>query len=305
MKRTRTVTSIALVLVLTTLLAVGSMAIEALAAEETEPAETIEVSVADLLSGYEEGDADHVADTLRPVLATDTEDLVIAPAPQAKYYSAGQFDITVNGVTLDAQGCAMVPLRKVAEALGYTVTWNGDDTVTVDSGKMHTTVTFGEDLYFATTSIEGMVGMTAPFSLGVPPYCVNGITYVPLGLFEVLEGNEEGFFLVYDNDVVIDAQVYDELPIDDYRSPAEPVDVVIVSVEEDFTGGDLAALLEKYDMTVVYDYQSFSVYAFRLPKALAGQEMADFLDKLESEEKVLFAEPDSVIYLDDPVTDLY
>ena len=38
----------------------------------------------------------------------------------------------------------------------FTVTWNGDGTVTVDSGEMHTTITIGEDSYQAITSIEGL-----------------------------------------------------------------------------------------------------------------------------------------------------
>ena len=73
-----------------------------------------------------------------------------------------------------------VPLRAVAEALGFTVTWNGDGTVTVDSGEMHSVITIGEDRYQAVTSIEGAVGATGPLQLGAPPYVIHGTTYVPL-----------------------------------------------------------------------------------------------------------------------------
>lgn len=284
MKNLKPIVSLTLAAALTATLAVG-----ALAAEETEPLETIEVSVDDLMAGYDEGMADHLADTLRPVLAANPEDapLVIAPAPQSRNYSAGQYDITVNGATLDVQASVMVPLRKVAEAMGYTVTWHGDTkSVTVETGKMHTEVVLGRDLYFATTSMEGMVGMTAPFSLGVPPYCVDGVTYVPLGLFEVLEGNVEGMFTVKEDEIVIDTD-------------ADKVGVVIVSVEEKLTEEELNALLKKYNMTVLYDYQNFNMYAFRLEKALDRAEMAAFCEKLEGEDKVLSAEPDQKMELMD------
>ena len=84
----------------------------------------------------------------------------------------------------------MVPLRVIAQSLGFTVTWNGDGTVTVDSGEMHMTITIGEDSYQAITSIEGAVGATAPLSLGAAPYVVDGTTYVPLEMFNVLLGND-------------------------------------------------------------------------------------------------------------------
>lgn len=84
----------------------------------------------------------------------------------------------------------MVPLRALAENLGFTVTWNGSS-IRVDSGRVHTDVTPGVDRYVITTSLDGMVGMSAPFSLGCPPCVSNGITYVPLALFDALLGSED------------------------------------------------------------------------------------------------------------------
>lgn len=77
----------------------------------------------------------------------------------------------------------------------------------------------------------------------------------------------------------------------------DTVDVVIVSVEEKFTPEQLDTLLKKYNMTVVYDYQSFHMYAFRLEKALNRADMDTFLAQLEQEEGILFAEPDSKMEL--------
>lgn len=57
----------------------------------------------------------------------------------------------------------MVPLRAVAEPLGFTVTWD-NGSVLVDNGTIHTKVTIGVDRYTITTSKETLVGMSAPFS---------------------------------------------------------------------------------------------------------------------------------------------
>lgn len=54
---------------------------------------------------------------------------------------------------------------------------------------MHTDIRIGVDSYFVSTSIEGVAGMSGPFSLGAAPYVTNGVTYVPLELFRPLLGN--------------------------------------------------------------------------------------------------------------------
>ena len=89
-----------------------------------------------------------------------------APAPESAAYG---YPLELNGAAAAADVPVMVPLRAVAEALGFTVTWNGDGTVTVDSGEMHSVITIGEDRYQAVTSIEGAVGATGPLQLGAPP----------------------------------------------------------------------------------------------------------------------------------------
>lgn len=104
--------------------------------------------------------------------------------------AASGYTLQVNGTSTDIDVCVMVPLRALAEELGFTVTWNGSS-VRVDTGDVHTDVTIGVDRYVITTSHEDMVGMSAPFSLGCAPYATNGVTYVPLSLFDALLGNQE------------------------------------------------------------------------------------------------------------------
>ena len=52
------------------------------------------------------------------VVQTDTSDALSS--------SSSQYAIQINGEVLDATACIMVPLRAVAEPLGFSVTWNRD-----------------------------------------------------------------------------------------------------------------------------------------------------------------------------------
>lgn len=131
-----------------------------------------------------------------PAFAAPGEPSPISPAPEAGPRPG--YSLRIDGENTGVRACIMVPLRPVAEQLGFTVTWNGDGTILLDDGTMHSTLTVGEDLYQVVTSVEGMVGMSAPFSLGMAPCVVKDTTYVPLGLFEALLGSQEGAVTVED-----------------------------------------------------------------------------------------------------------
>lgn len=150
-----------------------------------------------------------------PAFAAETE----SPAPiseppavlsETPEETAGRYTFEINGEDVSVDAVIMVPLRVIAQSLGFTVTWNGDGTVTVDSGEMHMTITIGEDSYQAITSIEGAVGATAPLSLGAAPYVVDGTTYVPLEMFNVLLGNDAGD--LEDGKIVIHAENNVQIP---------------------------------------------------------------------------------------------
>ena len=121
-------------------------------------------------------------------LAVDTSPAPIAPAPEQDWGYA----IYVDGKDTGKASCVIVPLRLFAEQLGFSVTWNGDGSILIDNGILHSRITIGTDMYQVVTSVEGQVGMSAPFSLGMAPFVMDGTTYVPLELFEVLLGNREG-----------------------------------------------------------------------------------------------------------------
>ncbi len=116
------------------------------------------------------------------------------------------YTIQITQLHTIAQRCEMVPLRAVAEELGFKVTWE-NGAVMLDNTEMHTAVTIGKDEYFVATSIEGMVGVSAPFSLGVPSYVSNGITFVPLSLFDALLGYPEGSITMEGSKIIFPAEI--------------------------------------------------------------------------------------------------
>ena len=94
-------------------------------------------------------------------------------------------------------GVAMVPLRLVAEKLGFTVTWNGEaQSVKLSNGTREMTVVLGQDSYnFAAAQETGLVGMSSPVSLGAAPYEVDGTTWAPAELVNLLvDGSPANLF---------------------------------------------------------------------------------------------------------------
>lgn len=116
------------------------------------------------------------------------EPMVIAPAPTSSSYS-----VVIENNTLDLGGETvyelnkhmMVPLRTVAEKLGFKVKWDGEcQGISLDNGEVNTIVYIGQDNYYMASSTA--IGMSAPTALGVAPVLKNGTTYVPADMFNIL-----------------------------------------------------------------------------------------------------------------------
>lgn len=116
---------------------------------------------------------------------------VIAPAPEEKTAAPG-FAVEINGedAGTDARARVMVPLRAIAEQLGFTVTW-ADGVITVTGPERYAELTVGTDRYFAAPTQEEMMGASL-FSLGCAPVLMDDVTYVPVELFDALLGCKEG-----------------------------------------------------------------------------------------------------------------
>lgn len=130
-----------------------------------------------------------------PAMAVNDEPMVIAPAPNTQSQQA-QMKIVVKGKTMPVQtisvnGCTMAPVRAICEALGFKVTWNADRSININNGKMQSDLRIGDNSYVVYTAVEGMAGMSAPFSLGSAPIIKNNTAYVPIDLFVPLFGNDQ------------------------------------------------------------------------------------------------------------------
>ena len=93
-------------------------------------------------------------------------------------------EITLEKGIYSKDGMFMIPLRQIAEELGYKVTWNNETrTAELTKGAQWTAVTIGEDNYnFAKMLVK----------LGIAPEIKEGSTFVPFTfLEEVLKVNLE------------------------------------------------------------------------------------------------------------------
>ena len=129
-----------------------------------------------------------------PAMAANDEPMVIAPAPNTQSQQA-QMKIVIKGKTMPVQtisvnGCTMAPVRAICEALGFKVTWNADRSININNGEMQSDLRIGDNSYVVYTAVEGMAGMSAPFSLGSAPIIKNNTAYVPIDLFVPLFGND-------------------------------------------------------------------------------------------------------------------
>ena len=122
-------------------------------------------------------------------MVTSASDEVIVGVPQ----------ITVDGEKLDLSKLnlsqymytekenTLVPLRAVAEKMGYKVEWdNTDKAVTVSDDDWQVVLNIGVDSYYGVTKIKDAVGMTAPQSYGAAPKLIDDTTFVPAKMFELM-----------------------------------------------------------------------------------------------------------------------
>lgn len=94
-----------------------------------------------------------LAATAVPALATDSQPL-IAPAPAAAEETASTgYTIEIDGRDSAARARIMVPLRALAEELGFTVAWD-NGLVTVTGPDRYAELTIGVDQYFAAPTLD-------------------------------------------------------------------------------------------------------------------------------------------------------
>ena len=120
-----------------------------------------------------------------PAQATATK-AVLLPAQDRELTMISEGDIAIGKAKVE-NGIVMVPLRQVAEKLGFKVTWDGAaESVHLTDGTRQITVKLGVDSYAYSAAKEGLDGMSAPASLGAAAYEAEGTTWAPAELFNLL-----------------------------------------------------------------------------------------------------------------------
>lgn len=165
--------------------------------------------------------------------------------------AAGPYTLKVDGTTLDLSATApyeegghvMLPLRPVAEALGFSVTWDqATRAAALDNGTVKSAVSIGTDSYYLSGSQTAGTG--TPQSFGAAPALVKGTTYVPSELFTLLCGHAS----VKDGTVSLwkEAPVQLPNPMHQYKDLAE------ASAALGFAAATPSALPEGYALATVW-----------------------------------------------------
>lgn len=113
-------------------------------------------------------------------------------------YDVSNMEIIVNNKKIEApaayenkQGTVMVPLRAIAEALGYEVVWNNETR----------SITLGEDIFLTIGKDEYVAGKNT-IKLGTAPELVENKTFVPLNFFKNVVKMNNAY--VFEGQIVID-----------------------------------------------------------------------------------------------------
>ena len=134
--------------------------------------------------------------------ATTTEATTEATTSAHRAIAVGEENnsIVMNGSTYEYMGNTMVPLRGIAEALGYAVQWNSElKAVEISNNDVKVDFNTGVNSYSITKNKDLKAG--TPISLATAPVIKDGSTYVPLELFRML--NSQQYDIVIKNNTVV------------------------------------------------------------------------------------------------------
>lgn len=142
-------------------------------------------------------------------------------------------NITINGLpvpanTMTEKGLIMIPVRAIAEALGYEVGWEEEaNRVTLTRGAQYITMTLDQDAY--------TFSRMAPVTLGSAPVLVNdSTTYVPVTFLSEILGAE----------YTADGDKLDVIQMSPVTVKTVDLDENTISVEDDALGEVIVRLTE-------------------------------------------------------------
>ena len=139
--------------------------------------------------------------TFIPVCANDLETSRIEVSANLE----SNYKLVINGENVDSnqeiytfKKHIMVPVRLVAEKLGFKIEWNeSEQSISLDNGIVKTSITIGIDSYYMSSSFA--IGMSTPTPIGVAPTIKGSVTYVPVDMFKILLGEDN---VKIDNNVI-------------------------------------------------------------------------------------------------------
>ncbi len=79
------------------------------------------------------------------------------------------------------------------------------------------------------------------------------------------------------------------------------LNTLLIMVEDKSDTDAINAMFDKYDVTIIYDYENFMMYAVSLSHQCSPTELDDLIEELEKEELVVAVNKD-YIYSIDPKT---
>lgn len=202
---------------------------------------------------YAEYDPEKVVDTSSPITT-------LSVTEETPYAVNGA---TVDGViAADVNGVKMIPLRSVAEGLGYTVTWTGESrSIDLTKGAQFITMSIDKDEY--------AFSRRAPQALGACPTLVGDLTYVPLTFIDEIIGgyyseNEDGTYKVVNPSIVTVTEIAEDgaLTVED-----DSLGTVIVYISEEtvITAGDAEAAASDIEAGMVLEVEYSAAMTASLP----------------------------------------
>lgn len=103
------------------------------------------------------------------------------------------YTVTVNGKSVDWRpiekaGRVMVPLKRVGEALGFTVTWDETARAAKIANSEFVLLIYPNTDSYVRSSNSGKIVLSDPVSYGAACQILDGSMYVPVRVFELLGG---------------------------------------------------------------------------------------------------------------------
>ena len=157
-----------------------------------------------LLCTASAGAADTAAEPLQPALTVQTSGQILPEYTILIGRNSAQTPLTA--AVYEKNGVLMVPLRPVAEQLGYTVAWDDEDQCAyIEMNTVYMHLYPRVDMYERIGSLK-TVNLNHIYQYGIGPENVEGMLYVPAKLFEAFFNDvfiEEGSLVIAPQEVYL------------------------------------------------------------------------------------------------------